>query len=121
MPEQDASELVSKAQFAKRVGVSRQAVDQAWARSTKRPEPVYTGPRGVMLFNPDEMKTWWEERQKNLWSRSKRSTWPVTCEVTLEERDRIDALREPSEGRPSVLRRLALAGLALAEEERKKS
>ena len=75
-------ELITVPEFARRMSVSRQAVDQALARSADRPSPA-AKTSAVTLYDAEELRSWWENRTKNRWGEKRIRGVPHSAQVNV--------------------------------------
>jgi hypothetical protein len=98
------NDLITRAQAAAAYGVSRQAVEQAFARATKPPEVIMTVAGRISLYRQADFHKWWVDRQSTAWSENRsgyrRGRGPlrqVNSRVTEKRYEQIMALREPGQ------------------------
>ena len=108
-------DLITKGDIASMFGVSRQAVDQAFARALNAPQVISKLPNGMELFDEEEARTWWQKRLDERWrERRMRSDGPtkqVNCKITESQLAKLDSSRESGQtisGLATILLRKAI-------------
>jgi hypothetical protein len=108
--------IATVTELAELFGVSRQAVNQAMARSVSPPKVI--GHAGEMrLYDRDEAAEWWQHRLDDRIKERRIRPLPgpsaqMNVRVTADEWAFMKSLREPGESMSSVGRRLLLEAIA---------
>lgn len=113
--------LLTSTDVARVLGVSRQAFDQARARSDKPPEPAMVLHNGMKLWREEEVREWWDRHREEAWKEVRENrrgpSSQVSARFSAAEIVRMDKLRGPGQTRASVLRAIALRGLEACETD----
>lgn len=118
-PEQ---ELIATTDAARAYGVSRQAVEQAIARSLSPPRvAAVVGKSHQRLFDRAEFHAWWTRRTVDAWAehrpRAMVPTRQINIRVPLADVDRLLTLRKPGQSLANLTAQVFAIGLEAALED----
>ena len=114
MPDQD---LVTPAQAASAYGVTRQAVEQALARSLTPPKVAATTSR-THFYDRAELHEWWLNRTTDAWVENRPPatvpTKQVNIRIPLTDVERMLAMRKPGQTLANLTAQVFAIGLEAA-------
>jgi hypothetical protein len=115
----DGLDLVTAIEAALAYGVSRQAVEQALARSLTPPRVVaVVGRNNQRLFDRAELHQWWTHRTVDAWVENRPParvpTRQINIRVPLTDVERLLTLRKPGQALANLTAQVFTVGLEAA-------